>query len=411
VSGLRFAPASRRSDVLFLVENMSVPADTRVWSECLTLKEAGLDVAVICPRGRSRDRERFEIRDGVAIHRFPIVSAGGGPLGHLFEYSLAFWHTWRLARQLSRKRSFAVVHAANPPDFLLLAVWSLKSRGTRFVFDQHDLVPELYLSRFGDRLRVLYRLTQALERLSFALADLVISPNDSYREVALTRGRKDADDVVVVRNGPDPTVFRPLPPHTALKRGKPYLLAYVGTMNAQDGLDHAIRALSVLKRSRDDWHAILVGDGDAAANARQLTQDLQLSDFVDFTSALPRTRVVQVLATADVCLSPEPPSLLNNVSTFIKIAEYMSMECPVVAYDLRESRFTAGQAAVYACVNDVESFASRIDELLDDPERRAAMGRFGRARVISELSWEHSKPALLAAYERLLSNLRDEAVG
>lgn len=390
---------------------MSVPADTRVWSECLTLQEAGFDVAVICPRGRSRDRERFEIRDGVAIHRFPIVPAGGGPLGYLFEYSLAFWHTWRLVRHLSRERSFAVVHAANPPDFLLLAARSLKGRGTRFVFDQHDLVPELYLSRFGDRLRVLYRLTQALERLSFALADVVISPNDSYREVALTRGRKEADDVVVVRNGPDPTVFRPLPPDTALKRGKPHLLAYVGTMNAQDGLDHAIRALSVLKRSRDDWHAILVGDGDAAADARQLTQDLQLSDFVDFTGALPSARVAQVLATADVCLSPEPQSLLNNVSTFIKIAEYMSMERPVVAYDLRESRFTAGRAAAYASVNDVESFASRIDELLDDPERRAAMGRFGRARVISELSWEHSKPALLAAYEHLLSNLRDEAVG
>jgi glycosyltransferase involved in cell wall biosynthesis len=390
--------------VLFLVENVSVPADARVWPECLALKHAGFDVAVICPQGRIHDREELEVREGIAIHRFPLVYARGGPLTYLHEYTFAFWHTWRLARRLSRQRSFAVVHAANPPDFLLLAVWPLKGRGARFIFDQHDLVPELYVSRFGNRLRILYWLTRALERLSFALADVVISPNNSYRSIALRRGKKEAEDVVVVRNGPDPSVFRPIEPDLMLKRGKPHLLAYVGTMNPQDGLDYAIRALSILKGRRTDWHAVFVGDGDAAADARKLAADLGLHDLVHFTGVLQRPDVVCVLSTADICLSPEPRSPLNEVSTFIKIAEYMSMERPVVAFDLPESRFSAGAAAAYAAPNDAESFARRIDELLDDPGRRAAMGRLGRARVVSELSWEQSRPTLLAAYDRVLRN-------
>lgn len=395
-------PDSGPLSVLLLVENASVPTDTRVWSECRSLREAGFDVVVISPKGATRDLEQFELRDGIAIHRFRMPYARGGPRSFVSEYSVAFWRISRIARQLARKRSFAVVHAANPPDFLLLAAWPLKRRGSRFIFDQHDLVPELYISRFGRTPRLLYWLTCALERLSFSLADVVVSPNNSYRNIALERGRKETDDVFVVRNAPDTSLFRPGKPDPELKHGKPHLLAYVGAMNAQDGLDHAIRALAVLTRTRTDWHAIFVGDGDAAADTRRLAQDLGLEDLVSFTGFLRAPEVVRVLSTADICLSPEPRSPLNEASTFIKIAEYMAVERPVVAYDLTESRFSAGTAAVYASPDDVEGFASRIHELLDDPERRAAMGRLGRARVLSELSWERSKEALLAAYDRVL---------
>jgi glycosyltransferase involved in cell wall biosynthesis len=248
----------------------------------------------------------------------------------------------------------------------------------------------------------LYWLTRALERVSFALADVVISPNNSYRNVALRRGGKEAEDVVIVRNGPDPTVFQPQPPDFELKRGKPNLLAYVGMMNPQDGLDHAIRALSILKRKRNDWHAMFVGDGNAAGDSHQMARDLGLQDHVEFTGALQRPEVIRVLSAADICLSPEPASPLNDVSTFIKVAEYMSMARPVVAYDLPETRFSADSAAAYARANDPEELAGRIDELLDDPARRASMGRLGRERVVVELSWERSKPALLAAYDRVL---------
>jgi glycosyltransferase involved in cell wall biosynthesis len=393
--------AERRGRVLFLVENASVPTDTRVWSECLAIKEAGFDVTVISPEGTDRDTARFEVRDCIEIHRLRVPYAEGGPRGFAVEYSVAFWRMLRAARRLSRQQAFAVVHAANPPDLLLLAALPLRRSATRFIFDQHDLVPELYLSRFDGRRRLLYWLTRAMERVSFSLAHVVVSPNDSYRSIALRRGRKDNEDVFVVRNAPDTSVFERGRPDPELKRGKPHLLAYVGTMNTQDGLDHAVRALAILKDKRTDWHAIFVGDGDAAGETKRLAEEAGLGNLVHFTGFLTTPDVVAVLSTADICLSPEPLSPLNEASTFIKIAEYMAVECPVVAYDLRESRFTAGAAAVYAEPDDVEGFAALIDELLDDPGRRNAMGRAGRARILSELSWQSSKLALIAAYDRV----------
>ncbi|HEY8777428.1 MAG TPA: glycosyltransferase family 4 protein [Gaiellaceae bacterium] len=393
--------AQRRGRVLFVVENASVPTDTRVWSECLAIQEAGFDVTVISPEGTDRDTARFEVRDGIEIHRFRVPYAEGGPRGFAVEYSVAFWRLWRTARRLSRQQRFTVVHAANPPDLLLLAALPLKRKASRFIFDQHDLVPELYLSRFDGRRGLLYWLTRAMERASFSLADVVVSPNDSYRTVALRRGRKDSEDVFVVRNAPDTSVFERGQPDPGLKRGKPHLVAYVGTMNTQDGLDHAVRALAILRDKRTDWHAIFVGDGDAAGETKRLADEAGLGNMVHFTGFLSTPDVVAVLSTADICLSPEPRSPLNEASTFIKIAEYMAVECPVVAYDLRESRFTAGGAAVYAEPDDVEGFAALIDGLLDDPERRQAMGRVGRARILSDLSWQRSKLALVAAYDRV----------
>jgi glycosyltransferase involved in cell wall biosynthesis len=389
--------------VLLVVENASVPSDPRVWGECLALREAGYDVTVISPQGAERDRDPIETREGITIHRFRMPYARGGPASYVSEYSVAFMRIRRVARGLRRTKSFAVLHAGNPPDFLLFALRGMKRHGTRFIFDQHDLVPELFLSRFGEGRRPLYRLAQALERRSFSLADVVISPNESYRAIALERGQKKPEDVFVVRNAPDTSVFRPVAEDPSLKHGKPYLLAYVGTMNVQDGLDHAVRALAVLGRKRTDWHAVFAGDGDAAPAAQELAEELGLGGLVSFTGFLPTPEVIRLLSTADVCLSPEPRSPLNEASTFIKIAEYMAAARPVVAYDLKESRFSAGEAAAYADPDDVESFASRIDELLDDPERRIAMGKAGQARVESDLSWDRSKQALLRAYERVLS--------
>jgi glycosyltransferase involved in cell wall biosynthesis len=384
---------------------MSVPADVRVWSECLAVKEAGFRVTVICPVGQTRDRSRFEVVDGVTIHRFQVVAATGGIRGYLAEYAVAFWRIRRLARSLARRHHFTVVHAANPPDFLLIATRFLKRRGASFIFDQHDLVPELYAARFGTRRRALYGLTRALERYSLGLADVVVVPNGSYRRVALTRGRRDPKDVFIVRNAPNPEVFRPVAPDPSLKRGKKHLVAYVGTMNAQDGVDQAIRALGLLRADRGDWHAIFAGDGDAVSSARQLAETLGIAQSVEFPGRLERAEVVRLLSTADVCLSPEPASPLNDLSTFIKIAEYMAMERPLVAFDLPESRVTAGEAALYAPPGDLETFAGRIGELLDDPGRRAAMGRSGRARILDEFSWEHSKPQLLSAYGALTNKM------
>jgi glycosyltransferase involved in cell wall biosynthesis len=386
-----------------LVENLSVPRDKRVWPECLALAEAGFDVVAVCPRGSERDVAPHEVIDGISIHRYSAPFSDGGTLGYLREYAASFVRMAWLALRLSGRRGFDVVQACNPPDLLLLAALPLKLRGTRFVFDHHDLVPELFECRFGHSGGILHRLARFAERITFRLADVVLSPNESYRRLALERGTKRPEDVFVVRNAPDVARLYPEPPVESLKRGREHLLAYVGVMGPQDGLDLAVRALGHLRRARDDWHAVFVGDGDMLERMRALACELEIDDAVEFTGFLHDAEGLrQVLASADVCLAPEPKNSLNDVSTMIKIAEYMAMERPVVAFDLAETRVTAGPAALYAEPNDPASFARCIAQLLDDPDARARMGAAGRDRVENGLSWEHSKRRLLDAYARAL---------
>lgn len=398
-------PSRLARRVLVLVGNNTLPADRRVWSICRALASEGHEVVAVCPQDDARALARHERLDGVEIHRFPRAKAGGRGLGgYLREFAGVLWHTWRLAARLSQERPFDAVHACNPPDFLLLAAWPARRRGARSVFDQHDLTPELFLTRFGDRHRWLHRLALTLERVSFSAADVVLSTNESYRRVAMTRGRKRGEEVFVVRNGPDLRRFRPVAPDPAMKRGRPLLLAYAGILGPQDGAEHAVRALALLGRSRTDWHAIFAGEGDALPELERLTAELGLEDRVEFVGWLDDAQLARLLSSADVGLEPAPRSPLNDASTMTKIAEYMAMSRPVVAFDLRESRFTAAEAAVYAEPNDVAAFAARIAELLDDPERRAEMGRIGRERVERELSWEHSEHNLVAAYSRVLGS-------
>jgi glycosyltransferase involved in cell wall biosynthesis len=306
-----------------------------------------------------------------------------------------------LVRQRTRARRFDAVHAANPPDLLLPALWPLKRHGTRFVFDHHDLSPELYATRFGARRSVVGSL-RLLERLTFSLADVVLSTNDSFRRIAIDRGRRNPHDVFVVRNGPKLVREGSESPDPELNRGRAFLLTYVGLIEPQDGADLAIRALALLRRRRDDWHALFVGDGEGLQEAKDLVEAHGLRDVVEFTGFIhDPERVRQILATSDVCLSPEPKNALNDASTLIKVAEYLSMGRPVVAFDLKETRVTAGKAAAYAVPNDAASFAGCINALLDDPLRRARMGAIGRARVVRGFSWDHSKEALLEAYAHL----------
>jgi glycosyltransferase involved in cell wall biosynthesis len=349
--------------------------------------------------------EPFELREGVAIHRYRAAMSAGGPLGYLNEYARAAFATAWHALRLSRRRPFDVVHACNPPDLLLPAVLPLRLRGTRFIFDHHDLVPELFRARFGTRYRPLYAVAIALERLTFRLADVVIATNESFRRVAIERGHKRPEDVFVVRNGPDAERFRPAPADPGSRAGQ-HVIGYVGTMGPQDGVDHALRALARLAERRGDWHAVLAGDGDALPQLKTLAAELALEERVEFPGYLPMEQVIALLQSADVCLAPEPKNALNDHSTLIKVAEYMSVGRPIVSFDLMESRVTAGEAAVYATANDEAAFAAAIDELLDDPARRRAMGETGRARVVGSLSWSHSVEQLLAAYEHCLRGPR-----
>ncbi|WP_435615463.1 glycosyltransferase family 4 protein [Streptomyces coelicoflavus] len=382
---------------LILVENLSVPFDRRVWQECTTLRDAGWEVHVICPRGTRRDTEAETEIDGVRIHRYPLRAATGGPAGYLREYGAALWHTARLARRVGPVH---VVHACNPPDLLFLPALWLKRRGARFVFDQHDLIPELYLSRFGHGKDLLYRGVCALERATYRAADIVLATNESYKDVAIRRGGRRPDDVFVVRSAPATDRFRPVPPEPELKRGKPHLLCYLGVMGPQDGVDYALRALARLRDDlgRTDWHAVFVGSGDAFDAMVELSGSLGLTDQVQFTGRVPDADLVRYLSTADVCLSPDPRNPLNDVSTMNKVLEYMAMGRPIVSFDLREARVSAGDAALYAPANDEAAFARLVAQLMDDPEARSRMGKIGEERINGQLSWRNSQASLLAAY-------------
>jgi glycosyltransferase involved in cell wall biosynthesis len=387
---------------LILVENLSVPFDRRVWQECTALRDAGWDVSVICPQGTGRDTEPYLELDRVKIHRYPLRAATGGPQGYLKEYSSALWHTARLARKVG---PVDVVHACNPPDLFFLLAGRFKRRGARFVFDQHDLVPELYLSRFARGRDLLYRAVCWLERRTYKAADIVIATNESYREAAVTRGEKAPGDVFVVRSAPKVERFHLVAAEEPLKKGKPHLLCYLGVMGPQDGVDYALRALAKLRDEvgRTDWHAAFVGAGDTFDAMRSLASELGLGDAVDFTGRISDEDLLRYLSTADVCLAPDPTNPLNDVSTMNKIMEYMAMSRPIVSFDLREARVSAGEAALYAPANDESAFAKLISALLDSPEDRKRMGDIGRERVAGPLSWERSRMALLAAYDAALA--------
>jgi glycosyltransferase involved in cell wall biosynthesis len=387
---------------LILVENLSVPFDRRVWQESKALREAGWDVHVICPQGTKQDREPYAEIDGVKIHRYPLKAATGGPRGYLFEYSAAVWHTFRLARKIG---PVDVVHACNPPDLLFLVARWLKRGGAKFVFDQHDLVPELYLSRFNRGEDALYRAVCKLEQSTYRTADVVLSTNDSYRQVALRRGGMDPDKVFVVRSAPVVERFHEVPPEEELKKGKPHLLCYLGVMGPQDGVDYALRSLARIRDElgRTDWHAVFMGAGDTFEQMVALSHELGLSDCVEFTGRVSDADLLRYLSTADVCLAPDPLNPLNDVSTMNKIMEYMAMSKPIVSFDLVEARVSADEAAVYAAANDESEFAKLVVKLLDDPAERKRMGELGRARVAGPLSWENSRQALLSAYAAALA--------
>ena len=394
-----------RARILVLVENLSVPFDRRVWQESRALVEAGHEVVVICPRGATQDTEPEVVLDGIRILRYPLRPATGGPSGYLREYGLALWHTARLAGRVRREGRVDVVHACNPPDLLLPAVLPLKFLGAKFVFDHHDLVPELFRSRFAGGGGWLLRMVLICERLTFALADGVISTNESYRQVAIDRGRKDPDLVQVVRSAPDLERFTPLDADPGLRRGKRHLAAYLGVMGPQDGIDYALRALAHLHHDlgRNDLHTIFMGSGDCFDEMVELSSRLGLDDCVEFTGRVPNEFVQRCLSTADVCLAPDPLTPLNDVSSMNKIVEYMAIGRPIVAFDLVEARVSAGGAAVYAPANDELAFAKYIDELLRDPRRREEMGEMGRARAAGELSWAHSQRSLTEFYTQIVS--------
>jgi glycosyltransferase involved in cell wall biosynthesis len=389
--------------VLILVENLSVPFDRRVWQEASTLAKHGYRVSVICPR--MVDRRAFDLLEGVAIYRYPLPFTARRALGYALEYPWAMLMTFLYAIYVFARRGFRIIHACNPPDLFFLVALPFKLFGVKFLFDQHDLCPETLQSKFGGRESFLVRVLRFLETCTYRTANAVIATNESYKQVAVERGGVPMERVWVVRSAPDLTRFIPTTPNLLLKRGKRFLVTYLGTMGQQDGLDYLLRSIRIIRHDwqRQDLQFTLMGGGENLSALQAMARDLDLEDVVHFTGRVPNDVVCETLSTADVCVAPDPISPLNDKSTMNKILEYMAMHKPMVSYRLTESAYSAGAAAVYAEDNHEEDFARKLTELLDDPARRTAMGERGYTRLKDELSWEHSTVQLLAAYRSLLA--------
>jgi len=387
--------------ILIIVQNLPVPFDRRVWLECRALTSAGYRVAVVCPKGPGDPA--YQVIDGVEIYKYQPYAPGGSKLSFITEYVYSFLATAWNALKARRKGRFTVIQACNPPDIFWPIALAFRLERTKFVFDHHDLCPELFLSRFPHPPRLPLQGLLWLERRTFRTAKHVISVNESYREIAIRRGGKSPQDVTVVRTGPDPQRLKRGPSYVELKRGRQYLAAYIGVMGPQDGVDIVVRAADVIVREfgRDDIAFTLIGSGDCFDELTALRDELNLQGHVEFTGRAPDEQVIKILSTADVGLSPDPKNPLNDVSTMNKTMEYMAFELPVVAFDLRETRVSAQEAAVYATPNDVREYAKALVGLIDDEAARAQLGKLARARIEDELAWNHQERTYLGVYQRL----------
>ena len=385
--------------MLIIVENLPLPFDRRVWQEARTLAAAGYVVSIVCPKGKGYEKS-YELLEGVAIYRHSLPVEANEWHGYVFEYLWALLAQFALSLRVLRERGFDVIQACNPPDTIFLLGGFYKLFGKKFVFDHHDVNPELYEAKFGRR-DAFYRLMLALERWTFRTADVSIATNESYRRIALERGGMRADRVFIVRSGPDLTRLRITPPDPALKRGRRFLVGYVGVMGQQEGIHLLLEAVRhiVQDLARSDIHFGLVGGGTEQQAMRELSCTLGIADYVTFTGRVPDAEMIAMLNTADVCVNPDVANEMNDKSTMNKIMEYMALGKPIVQFDLTEGRYSAQEASLYAERNDPIDLARMILALLEDEPRRARMGAFGRARVADELSWEHEAPKLLAAYE------------
>jgi glycosyltransferase involved in cell wall biosynthesis len=387
--------------VLILVENLPSPFDRRVWQEAGALRDAGHAVSIICPTGKGYEKN-YEVIDGIHIWRYPLPREAAGALGYLLEYGAALFFSFALSLVVLLKRGFDVIHACNPPDLFFLVGGFFKLFGKKFVFDHHDANPELYEAKFGRR-GPLWTLMLWLEKMTFRTADVSIATNDSYRRIAVERGGMAPEKVFVVRSGPSLERMKVVPPVEALKKGRRYLVGYVGVMGKQEGIDYLLRAAAHLvhQLKRTDVHFGLVGGGTSLDEMKALANALGIGDYVTFTGRVSDSALLAMLNTADVCVNPDVANEMNDISTMNKVMEYMALGKPIVQFDLAEGRFSALRASAYARRNDFVDLAAKIAELLDDPARRAAMGAFGRRRVENELEWRYEAPKLIAAYDAL----------
>lgn len=388
--------------ILFIVENLPVPLDRRTWQQALALSNSGADVSVICPKMKGYVK-KFEIIDGIEIHRHPLPVEASSALGYLAEYSTALFWEFFLCLKIFLKKRFHVIEACNPPDLIFLVALPFKLFGVKYVFDHHDLTPELYIAKFNKK-NFFYKLMLLFEKLNYKTADYSIATNLSYKEIAMKRGGMNENKIEVVRSGPSLEKFIISEGNAKYKKGKKFLVGYVGIIGAQDGLDVLMHIIAHVVKKRNDVHFAIMGDGTDLEKTKTLAQELSISAFIDFYGMISDQKLlVEILNTCDVGVSPDIPTDMNNFSTMNKVLEYMALKKPIVQFDLKEGRYSAQEASLYAKNFDNADFAEKIIYLLENPDKRKKMGEYGYQRIVNELAWEHQRKKYLDFYQKILS--------
>jgi len=378
---------------------LPVPFDRRVWQEATTLKESGAEVSIICPKMMDYTAS-YERLNGIDIYRHPLPLEGKGAMGYLVEYSVALFWEFFLSWKIYFKKRFHVIHGCNPPDMIFLVALFFMVLGVKYVFDHHDINPELYIAKYNKK-GLFYKMMLLFERLTFATADFSIATNESYRQIAIRRGKMKEDRIQVIRSGPRLDRLKILPPDNKYLNGRKHLVGYVGVIGEQEGIDLLLESVKHITLKRKDIQFAIIGGGSDLKRIKQLSVKLGLAEYVDFYGRVPDDLMVAILNTAEVCVNPDKPTEMNNLSTMNKIMEYMALRKPIVQYDLKEGRFSAQEASLYAKCGDTEDFAGKIIQLMDNPKQRLKMAEYGYSRVINELSWDYESVKLTSFYDRI----------
>lgn len=389
-----------KKHILIIVENLPLPFDRRVWQEANTLQENGAKVSIICPKMKGYTKS-FECINGIDIYRHPLPVEAKGPLGYLTEYFLAFFWEFILSWKIYFKKRFHVIQGCNPPDTIFFVAIFFKIFGVKYVFDHHDISPELYIAKY-DKKGIFYRMLLWMEKLTFKTANFSIATNESYKEIAIRRGKMPADKVQVIRSGPKLDRLTITNGNEQYKKGRKYLVGYVGVIGAQEGLDLLLESVKHIIAKRNDVQFAIIGGGTDLVHVKKMAEEMGLNGYVDFYGRVDDKTLVDVLNTADVCVNPDRPTVMNDLSTMNKIMEYMALKKAIVQFDLKEGRFSAQSASLYAENTSTADFAEKIIWLLDHPDERKTMGEFGYNRVLTELSWEFESKKLVTFYKRVL---------
>lgn len=393
--------------ILIIVENLPVPFDRRVWQEANTLRAEGLQVSIICPKMKGFDKS-YECLNGIEIYRHSLPMEANGALGYFQEYLVALFWEFVLSWKIFLKKRFHVIQGCNPPDLIFLVAIFFKVFGVKYVFDHHDINPELFIAKYSKK-GFLYKLLLYAERLTFKVADYSIATNESYKAIAISRGRMDESKVQIVRSGPNLSRLEIQPGNSRYKNGRDFLVGYVGVIGQQEGLDLLLESIKYIVSQRKDIHFGIIGGGTELENIKRLAIEMNLSEYITFFGRVKDEILLEILNTADVCVNPDRPTIMNDLSTMNKIMEYMALKKPIVQYTLKEGKYSAMRASLYALNTDPLDFAEKIIFLINNPVVREQMGDYGYNRVVTELSWEFESKRLIDFYKKVLRGASDNA--